>query len=131
MALPDYSGGSGFYDPQATYNSVFGNTNVRTDIPGLYQTWGTDDNAEGVFQERLSALGLGGLGSRARTAQQLYGQAQAGYKTALTKNYNMMFPEYLDQTNLSDIFNNMSYEQQGLDPNRFGQGKYRWGQRPG
>jgi hypothetical protein len=42
-----------------------------------------------------------------------------------------MFPEYLDQTNLSDIFNNMSWDQQGLDPNRFGSGKYRWGQRPG
>lgn len=129
MALPNYSGASGFYDPANTYPGSFGTLNVENQIPGLYQTWGTDVNPQGVFNARLGKMGLGGLGTRARTAQSMYGQSQQGYKAALTNNFELMYPEYLDSINIEDILDRQSFDQQGLDPQRFGQGPYRWAQR--
>lgn len=129
MALPDYSGKSPFYDPAYSYPGSFGTLNVEQSTPGLYQTWGTDVNPQGVFLSRLTKLGLGGLGTRARTAQSMYGQTQQGYKAALANNFELMYPEYLDTLNINDIMDRQSFEQQGLDPGRFGQGPYRWAQR--
>ena len=128
MALPDYSRGSGFYNPGASYQGTFGNMNVQKQIPGLYQTWGTEENPQGVWQQRLAKLGLGGTGARAKTAQGMYGESQAGYKAAQTTNYELMYPEYLDTVEVDRILGNMSYNQQGLNPGQF-QDRYRWGQR--
>ena len=128
MALPDYSQGAGFYNPKRPYPGQFGNLNVQTQMPGLYQTWGTEENPQGVWQQRLAQIGYGGLGARAKTAQGLYGAAQAGYKGAQTSNYELMFPEYLDTVDLNRIVNNLSFEEQGLNPQRY-QDRYRWGMR--
>jgi len=129
MALPDYSRGSGFYDPQSTYAGSRGTLNVEQQIPGLYQSWGTDTNPQGVWEKMLAKRGLGGLGSRAQTARGMYNQSQAGYRGAMANNFELMYPEYLDTVNLDKILASQSFEQQGLDSGRFGQGKYRWGQR--
>lgn len=128
MALPDYSRGAGFYDPAKSYPGTFGNLNVEKQMPGLYQTWGTEENPQGVWQQRLAKLGYGGLGARAKTAQGLYGASQAGFKGAQTTNYELMYPEYLDTVELDRIVGNLSFDEQGLNPQQF-QGRYRWGQR--
>ena len=72
------------------------------------------------------------MGARARTAQGLYQQSQTGYKQVLAnKNLHLWYPEYLKQTDIEGIIGGFSYESQGLDPQRFGGTKYRWGMRAG
>ena len=131
MALPDYSGG-GFYDPTRGYT---GSTTGSFRFPqgGLaQQIYGTDTAPQAAYQTKLQQLGLGGFGSRAKKAQSLYGESNLAYQQALMNDdLNMFYPEWLDQANVGEAFNNLSYEAQGLNPNRFGQGRYRWGQRSG
>jgi len=130
MTLPNYNGNSGFYDPGKNYTSIAGQANFQDVNPLLYQSYGTDSNPQGVFRAGLAKLGLGGLGSRARAAQGLYGQVQQGYNAAKAgSNAELFFPEYLDQARVGDIFNSLSYEQQGLDTGRYGQRSYRWSMR--
>ena len=131
MALPNYSQ-SGFYDPQKDY---------RTSVAGSFQfprgglaqnIYGTSEAPQAAWMNNLQRLGLSGLGARARTAQGLYGQAQIGYEQAkMNDNVELMFPEFLEQTDVGRMIDNMSFENQGLDPQRFGQRKYRWSQRAG
>lgn len=130
MPLPDYSQG-GFYNPKKTYTGVMGAVNPKSlgaggPIP-LYQAWGTDDasHRQGEWQNRLSELGLGGLGPRDKAAQNLYGQAQSGYEAAQTQNMELFWPEYLDQLDIGRIVAGQSYDAQGIGKQR----KYRWGQR--
>lgn len=129
--LPDYSQG-GFYDPSHTYKGM---TPGGGPLPGQnslpYQIWGTNENPQSAFYAKAVSLGYGGTGSRAQAFQGLYGQFQKGYGAAKGKsNFELYFPEYLDQARVNDIFNNMSYEQQGLNPTQY-QGRYRWQFRPG
>jgi hypothetical protein len=132
MTLPNYNGGSGFYDPGKTYRGLIGTnpTTFQQIDPLLYQNYGTETNPQGVYRAGLAKMGLGGFGSRARVAQGLYPQVQAGYQAAKAgSNAELFFPEFLDQTKVGDIFNSLSYEAQGLDPGRFGQRQYRWSMR--
>jgi hypothetical protein len=125
MTLPNYNRGSGFYDPGKSYLSRAGTPPLQAE-PGFMDPYGTNDNPEGYFQQYAVNQGFGGLGSRARTAQGLYGQAQRGFAAAQAgSNVNLFFPEYLDQLEFSKLVNNLSYEGQGLDPSRY-QGRYRW-----
>lgn len=140
MALPDYTA-KGFYDPAYDYPGYLQPQYPRIDItqqsglfPQMYRQVTTDDPdfMRAEYQRRLTEMGLGGTGSRAKAAQGLYGQFAGGYKQAqLRKNFNLYFPEYLDQTEIDRVINSQSYEQQGLEPNQFGQGKYRWSMRRG
>lgn len=131
MALPDYSPG-GFYDPKKTYR---GGTVAGFTFPqgGLaQQIYGTEESPEAAYQNALQRFGLSGIGSRARRASSLFGESQLGFQQALMNDdVNMFYPEFLDQTNVGDVFNQQSFEGQGLNPGRFGQRKYRWGQRAG
>src|SRR5215218_3974269 len=141
MALPDYTR-AGFYDPSLDYpgylqpqwpqinisspTSPFGQQGYNTAINN------DPDFMRAEFNRRLTDMGLGGTGSRARAAQQMFGQSVQGYNQAkIRKNFNLYYPEYLDQTDLNRVIGSQSYEEQGLDPNRFGQGKYRWSMRRG
>jgi hypothetical protein len=125
--LPDYNKGSGFYDPGASYHGII---TPFTAQGMLGEIAGTQDQ-DAAYYAKLSELGLGGTGSRAQSAQRLLGQFQRGYGAAkLKKNFNLYFPEYLDQARIGDIINQQSYEQQGLNPTQF-QGRYRWSMRPG
>lgn len=127
MALPDYTHGTGFYDPSHYYSGMYPG-HAFTGQP--YQSYGTE-NPDAAYYAKLTKMGLGGLGSRAVQAQQLLPQFRRGYAAAqLNSNVNLYFPEYLDQARIGDVFNNMSYEQQGLNPSSF-QGRYRWQFRPG
>ena len=136
MALPDYSPGGGFYDPTRTYTGYlqpqFPVQNIRSGgafNEGFYRNYATD-NPQAEYNRRLTEMGYGGTGSRARAAQQLFGQVQSGYEQAkIGSNVNLFFPEYLDQTELEKTIQQQSLEAQGLDPRRFGQKKYRWGLR--
>jgi hypothetical protein len=140
MTLPDYSR-SGFYDPTKDYPGYLQPQYPTFNVAGpspvmqqLYRSAATDDPdlARAEFNRRLADLGLSGTGSRARAAQGLFGEAWGGYQQAkLRKNFNLFFPEYLDQTDLDRVIGSQSYEEQGLDPGRFGQGKYRWSMRRG
>lgn len=124
MALPDYSNG-GFYDPSNPYR---GQNNAKM-IPAFYNAYGTDEDPQAVYNTRLTQMGLGGMGSRARTAQSLYKKFQEGYGQAkLNKNFELFFPEYLDTVNIDRVMGSMSHEAQGLDDGRYNQ-RYRWGMR--
>jgi hypothetical protein len=125
--LPDYTGGTGFYQPGRAYTGL----NTPVQFGGqAYQQLGTQDDAS-AYYAKLSQMGLGGLGGRAQQAQGLLGQFRKGYGAArLASNANLYFPEYLDQARIGDIFNKLSYEQQGLTPSSY-QGRYRWQMRPG
>lgn len=131
MALPNYSSG-GFYDPKKSYQTSVGG-NFRMPQGGLAQNiYGTSEAPQAAYMNRLQQLGLAGTGARARTAQGLYGESQIGYQQALmNNNMEMFYPEFLDQTDVGGVLDKMSFESQGLDPQRFGQRKYRWGMRPG
>ena len=140
MALPDYSRG-GFYDPAKSYPGYLQPEypQINWSTPGdltdyIYRNATTNDPdlMRAEYNRRLTEMGLGGTGSRAKTAQGMFGQVVGGYQQAkIRKNANLYFPEFLDQTELDRVLNSMSYEEQGLDPNRFGQGKYRWSMRRG
>lgn len=139
MTLPDYSGG-GFYDPQKSYTGYLQPQYPAHNISSgsgpmddaLFRSHTTDIDPRSEYLRRLSKMGLGGQGSRAKSFQGMYNDVASGYGQAkIGSNINLYFPEFLDQTDLQTQFDNMSYEQQGLDPGRFGQGKYRWGQRSG
>lgn len=126
MALPDYSPG-GFYDPGSSYP---GQNNAQMP-PGMKNFYGTGVDPQAEYMTRLQSMGLGGLGSRARVAQALFPRFQQGYNMAkLNKNFELFFPEYLDQTNIQKILGGMSYEAQGLDQGRFS-GRDRWAMRGG
>ena len=126
MALPDYSNG-GFYDPSNPYKGS-ANFQIPAGSP-LYNAYGTDQDARSVYNTRLTQLGLGGLGGRARTAQALFPKFQEGYGQAkLNKNFELFFPEYLDQVNIQRIMGGLSHEAQGLDDGRYSS-RYRWGMR--
>lgn len=133
MTLPNYNNGSGFYDPGKNYQSALspqGGVNLQNVSNTGYQAYGTNDNPQGVYLSYLAKRGLGGLGSRAQAAQGMYGQVQKGYQAAKAdNNFELMFPEYLDQARVEDIFNSQSYDQQGLDMGRYGQRPYRWSMR--
>ena len=125
MALPDYSKGSGFYDPSNPYR---GQNNAPM-IPAFYNIYGTDEDPQAAYNTRLNAMGLGGLGGRARTAQALFPKFQQGYGMAkMNKNFELFFPEYLDQVNIQRIMGGLSHEAQGLDDGRYN-ARYRWGMR--
>lgn len=128
--LPDYSRG-GFYDPSHKYTGITpGGGPVGTYNSMAYQHLG-DEDPQGIFYAKAVSEGYGGTGSRAQAFQSLYPMFQKGYGAARARsNYELFFPEYLDQAKVSDIFNNMSYEQQGLRPGRY-QNRYRWQFRPG
>jgi hypothetical protein len=126
--LPDYTNGSGFYNPGQVYTGV--NSRIQLPQGQPYQIAGSQDQ-DSAYYAKLAQLGLGGVGSRAQSAQRLLGQFQRGYGAArLNSNFDLYFPEYLDQARIGDIINRQSYEQQGLNPTQF-QGRYRWGMRPG
>ena len=137
MALPDYSRGTGFYDPSKSYPGYLQPQYPIMDIsqPGafnetLYRNYATNEDPESEYARRLTEMGLGGSNSRARAAQNQYGNFKSGYEQArLRKNFNLYFPEYLDQTDIEKTLASQSFEQQGLDARRYGQGKYRWAQR--
>lgn len=124
MALPDYSNG-GFYDPSNPYK---GGNNAQ--MPGgMYNYYGTEQDPQAVYNTKLTQMGLGGMGSQARTAQSLYKKFQEGYGQAkLNKNFELFFPEYLDTVNIDRVMGSMSHENQGLDDNRYN-ARYRWGMR--
>lgn len=124
MALPDYSNG-GFYDPS---NSYRGSQNAK--LPQSFvNAYGTDTDPQAVYNTKLTQMGLGGMGSQARTAQSLYKKFQEGYGQAkLNKNFELFFPEYLDTVNIDRVVDSMSHEAQGLDDGRYNQ-RYRWGMR--
>lgn len=125
MALPDYSNG-GFYDPSNPYR---GANNAQ--LPGgqMYNAYGTDTDPQAAYNTKLTQMGLGGMGSQARTAQSLYKKFQEGYGQAkLNKNFELFFPEYLDTVNIDRVMGSMSHEAQGLDDGRYNQ-RYRWGMR--
>lgn len=127
MALPDYSKGSGFYDPGNSYNGT-NNGQLLSGSP-LYNNYGTDIDPQAAYNTKLTQMGLGGMGTRARTAQSLYKKFQEGYGQAkLNKNFELFFPEYLDTVNINKVMGSMSHEAQGLDDNRYA-GRYRWGMR--
>lgn len=126
--LPDYTNGSGFYQPGRPYTGVNSSQQLPQGQP--YQIAGTQDQ-DAAYYAKLAQMGLGGLGSRATAAQRMLGQFQRGYGAArLNSNYNLYFPEYLDQARMGDMINRSSYEQQGLSPATY-QGRYRWSMRPG
>jgi hypothetical protein len=125
MALPDYSGGNGFYDPT---NPYIGQNNAPLPAGG-YNYYGTELDPQAVYNTKLTQMGMGGLGGRARTAQALFPKFQQGYGQAkLNKNFELFFPEYLDQVNIGRVMGSLSQEAQGLEPGRY-QGRYRWGMR--
>jgi hypothetical protein len=129
MALPNYTQNSGgFYDPNHSYTGI----NQPQQFQGLsQQIYGTNESPEAAFYGYATRKGLGGMGSRAQQFQGMLPQFRRGYEAAkMYNNANLYFPEYLDQARVMDTFNNMSYEQQGLQPGRF-QGRYRWQFRPG
>lgn len=129
MTLPNYSGG-GFYRPDLSYRSSGGNINLKEQMPGLYNIYGTEQNAQGVFDARLAQMGLGGFGSRARTAQGLFGKSMDDYRAAQAgSNAELFYPEFLDTARLNRTINSLSQEAQGLDPQKY-QARYRWGLRP-
>lgn len=126
MALPDYSNG-GFYDPGKSYAGA-NNFQLPTGSP-LYNNYGTDQDPQAVYNTKLTQMGLGGMGSQARTAQSLYKKFQEGYGQAkLNKNFELFFPEYLDTVNIDRVMGSMSHEAQGLNDGRYNQ-RYRWGMR--
>lgn len=128
MTLPNYNSGSGFYNPGASYQGPAGSS---FQLPSLARNIaGTNDIPQGAYLSYLAKRGLGGFGSRARQAQQMFGQTKTAYDAAtLDSNFNLWYPEFLDQSRVADTFNSMSYEAQGLDPQRFGQRKYQWSMR--
>jgi hypothetical protein len=139
MTLPDYSPTSGFYNPRKTYTGYLQPEYPVHNIadpggmnPTLYRNYATGPGQQAEYERRLTEMGITGQGSKAKAARQLYGQAQSGYEQAkLRSNYNLFFPEYLDQVELDRIISSQSYDAQGLNPGRFGQRKYRWGMRGG
>ena len=131
MTLPNYSAG-GFYDPGKSYRNGYDQAFTFPQGGLAQQIYGTEEAPQAAYMNRLQQLGLSGLGARARTAQGLFGQSQIGYQQALmNKNLNLWYPEFLDQTDVGKVVDSLSYESQGLDPQRFGGRKYRWGMRPG
>jgi len=137
MTLPDYTQGTGFYDPGKTYPGYLQPQYPTMNITQpwamneyLYRNYATNDDPQSEYNRRLTEMGLGGTGSRAQAAQKMYGQFQSGYGQArLRSNFNLYFPEYLDQTDLQRTLQSGSFAEQGLDPRKYGQGKLRWAQR--
>lgn len=128
--LPDYNRG-GFYDPSQQYRGMVPGSSGLNPNSLAYQQYGTNEDPQGAYYAKATQLGYGGTGSRAQAFQGLYGMFQKGYGAARGRsNFELFFPEYLDQARIGDIFNRMSYEAQGLRPGQY-QSRYRWGMRPG
>lgn len=126
MALPDYSRGSGFYNPGATYRTPAQGSMGSIEGTGLYPIYGTEEDPRSVFNKKLAKLGLMGTDQRSQAAQGLFEESQKGYGMAKLSNMELMYPEYLDQVNLQKTIRSLSFEDQGIRSEPRG---YRWGMR--
>jgi hypothetical protein len=132
VTSPQTSSQHPFFDPNSNYAQTGRQYGRLPGGPGssAVNIYGTDVNPEGYYYATLNERGLGGLDARSQAAQGMYRDAALGYQAAKTRNMELWFPEYLEQWNPSQVLDQMSNEQLGIDDSRF-QGRDRWGMRGG
>lgn len=121
-----------FFDPNSNYATPGGSQPYQMPAgPGStpQNIWGTNESPEGYYYGVMNQRGYGGMDARSQTAQGMYGDVARAYQAAKGfGNFNMWFPEFVQQWDPTQVIEGMSDEQLGIDTNRY-QTDYMWGLR--
>jgi hypothetical protein len=83
------------------------------------------DAQQGTFQRWLQNNNAGGFGRRDQLAQSLYSRTLSGYQAAAATNPNLLYRDDLPSVNLNSIWQSLTPEQRGEQPNAYS-GRTRW-----
>lgn len=108
---------AGFFDPFSQY----GGNQAWQDTP-LVRDYLEPDIPQGVYTDFLSQQGFGGMDRKNAWGRSQYGQTQAGYQAALTRNPMLSYRDYLSQQfpqGLQNMWNSLTPGQQGQQQTQF------------
>lgn len=132
VTAPVTSSAHPFFDPNSNYATTGGSKPYT--MPGgpgstPLNIWGTNESPEGYYYGAMNQRGYGGLDAKSQAVQSMYGDVARGYQAAKGfGNFEMWFPEFVNQWDPTSVIESMSEEQLGIDSNRY-RTDYMWGLR--